>query len=82
MKVRVIAPPEPTKPYFDQRQYLTIEVNGKQEFSVGEGEPEDMTMGRDLSDCYSIPNMLKAAFDAGRDPEEMFELEYVTGEDD
>ena len=35
-------------------------------FYLSEGEPEDMTFGRNLNDAFSITKMLKAAYDAGK----------------
>jgi len=53
----------------DYCQRLHIKIVNKageeKEFSVAEGEPEDMSLGRDLNDCYSIPELLKFAFEAG-----------------
>lgn len=53
----------------DYRQRLHIKIKNKageeKEFSVAEGEPEDMSLGRDLNDCYSIPELLLFAFEAG-----------------
>lgn len=34
--------------------------------SIGEGEPEDMYLFRDLSDVYSITDLIKMAYDAGK----------------
>lgn len=34
-------------------------------FSVFEGEPEDMTMGRDLSDCLNVDTLVQLGFEAG-----------------
>jgi len=32
----------------------------------GRGEPEDMSLGRDLNDAYSIKDALEAAYEAGK----------------
>ncbi len=45
--------------------------------SFGSGEPEDMTLGRDLSDAYDIPTMLREAYLAGKRGEELIEEEYT-----
>lgn len=34
--------------------------------SFSEGEPEDMTLGRDLSDAYGIAGLVSMAYDLGR----------------
>lgn len=44
---------------------------GVKTFSIGEGESEDMTLGRDLSDAYGVSEMLKAAYEAGKKGEEL-----------
>lgn len=44
------------------------------EFS--EGEPEDMNLGRDLSDAYTLVNLIKLAYECGKRGEE-FNLEEV-----
>lgn len=50
--------------------------------SIGEGEPEDMTLFRDLSDVYQIPDMLRAAYEAGKRGEPISEEEETEhGED-
>lgn len=43
-------------------------------FYLSEGEPEDMTFGRNLNGVHYIAKMLKAAYDAGKRDEK---LEYV-----
>jgi len=50
---------------------ISIEIDDKEEFSVHEGEPEDMSFGRNLSDIHSIPDMLQAAYEAGKRGEEL-----------
>ena len=55
----------------DYRQSLTIEVDGKQEFAVSDGEPEDSNLARDFSDCFSVVDLMKMAYDAGKNGEEV-----------
>ena len=43
-------------------------------FYLSEGEPEDMTFGRDLSEVFGIAKMLKFAYEAGKRDEK---LEYI-----
>lgn len=39
---------------------------GADSITIGEGEPEDMYLFRDLSDVYSIYNLIKIAYEAGK----------------
>jgi hypothetical protein len=64
-----------------QSDGIRIEIDGVKAFEVHEGEPEDMTLGRNLNDCVSITTMLRQAFDAGANGE-TFELSYEVFEDD
>jgi len=50
---------------YDYRDELEITVNGKVEFCVWEGEPEDRILGRDFNDCYKITDLMKMAYEAG-----------------
>jgi hypothetical protein len=49
--------------------------------SFGEGEPEDMSLGRDLSGAYDISSLLKEAYEAGKRGEE-FCFEEISGEEE
>jgi len=49
--------------------------------SFGEGEPEDMSLGRDLSDAYDISSLLKEAYEAGKRGEEFY-FEEISGEEE
>lgn len=60
---------------------IEIHVNDKRRIRIGEGEPEDMTLGRDLNDALSISDLIKEAYIAGRDGEEL-EFVSATVEDD
>ena len=46
----------------------TILETDTEKFSMdfGRGEPEDMSLGRDLNDAYHIADALKAAYEAGK----------------
>lgn len=48
--------------------------------TFGSGEPEDMILGRDLNDAYSIGEMIKAAYEAGVRGEPL--EEYTQGPED
>lgn len=50
----------------DYRDMLRIFVDGKNEINIGYIEPEDVSLGRDLSFVYSIPDLMKRAFEAGK----------------
>lgn len=69
MKVIVTTRSEKELQNCDWRQKLNIKIinvsNQSKEFNIHEGEPEDMSLGRNLNDCYSIPELLKFAFEAG-----------------
>lgn len=54
---------------------VEIIIDGKREFCIREGEPEDMLMWRDLSDAYNVEGMLQRAYLAGKNGEE-FSIEY------
>lgn len=45
-----------------------IDGEGKRLMCVGfaEGEPEDMTLNRDLNDVYSIADLVEKAYELGR----------------
>jgi hypothetical protein len=71
---------EPTGPFWDNAGpwSLTIETEDgkKQEIWAYEPQPEDATFARDLSFVFSIVELLKAAYNAGKNGEN-FEYEYV-----
>lgn len=50
-----------------------------QSVSFSEGEPEDMTLHRDLSDAYEIMELVQVAYELGRNGVEV-SFEYVTEE--
>ena len=74
MKVKV------TYEKFDHGDFMSIKIDDKQVFSIGDGCSEDMTMSRDLNDCYHIPDLLKRAYEAGKRGEE-FNIETVHEEE-
>jgi hypothetical protein len=64
----------------DYRDFLeiTVEANNiKRKLSFCDGEPEDNTLGRGFMDCYSIDDVIKAAYKAGKAGEEL-EIEEVS----
>lgn len=64
---------------FDYRDYLRIDVDGKQAVEFMDGEPEDANLGRDFNDCFSIVDLMHRAYEAGRAGEK---FEYETREVD
>lgn len=50
---------------------LITDAGEKMDISIGEGEPEDMYLFRDLSDAYSIADMVMMAYEAGKRGEEL-----------
>jgi len=59
-----------------------VRSNGKSmSISIGEGEPEDMYLFRDLSDVYSISNLIEMAYEAGKAGED-FEYELIEEKDE
>lgn len=60
---------------------LTIEIDGEQAFSAGDGDPEDSSLCRNFSDCYKILDIIKAAHKAGASGEPL-EIEQITAGSD
>jgi len=76
---------EATAPYYDNAGPWTLEIETesgiKKSISFNEGEPEDMSFGRDLSDVFNISDLVKAAYEAGKAGEE-YHFEYILEKDD
>lgn len=51
---------------YNYRSGIKILSNEHEFFSVFEGEPEDMTLGRDLSDCLGIVDGFKRFYELGK----------------
>jgi hypothetical protein len=68
----------------DDASNVIVEVirdNGEKEsVSIGEGEPEDMYLFRDLSDAYSISDLVKMAYEAGKAGED-FDYDLIEERD-
>lgn len=62
---------------------ISVEIrrdNGEGEtVSFIEGEPEDMSLSRDLIDAYSLVNLVKMAYEAGKE-KETINFEYLKKE--
>ena len=70
MVVEVITYPEEELEARDYRDKFEVYVDEVLVFNVWEDEPEDMNFGRTLSDILTIPDLLRLAFDAGKNGEE------------
>lgn len=58
---------------YNSSDTVTLEVRSKDDecivthtYTVREGEPEDMSFGRNLEDTYSIQQMVKLAYNLGQ----------------
>ena len=47
------------------RESIELALDGKVVFCVGDGEPEDMNLRRDLKDCRDVPELMRKAHAAG-----------------
>ena len=60
---------EATGPYYDNagpwEMKITLDSGEKESISFNEGEPEDMSFSRDLSDVFSIISLIELAYKAG-----------------
>jgi len=72
----------PTDPYEGQWN-LELQAMGKIKYlSFGRGEPEDMSLARDLSDAFHIKDLLLLAYQAGKAGEPLEDTVYLKDEDD
>jgi hypothetical protein len=60
---------------YDQVSNVNILINGNNVFNIGEGEPEDMTLNRNLNDALDVPFLIKKAYLAGKSGKIMYEAE-------
>jgi hypothetical protein len=83
MIVEVKVPSDELEEEMDYRSFLVIFMDGKRFFDVSDGEPEDANLSRNFSGCYGIVNMMKSAYDAGKNGEEftITQTEVQKGED-
>ena len=61
---------------WDYHEAMAIVIDGKQCFSVHDGELEDANLCRDFNDCWKIPELMERAFNAGKNGEK-FEIENL-----
>lgn len=50
----------------DYRESVTVKIDGKEVFSICDGEPEDNTISRSFSDVYKVMDLMKQMYDAGK----------------
>ena len=53
----------------DYKNILTILIDGVERFSVMDGEPEDSNLNRDFNDCWNVPDLMRSAYEAGKNGE-------------
>ncbi|MDU4951330.1 MAG: hypothetical protein E6X21_03215 [Clostridium sp.] len=73
MKIKQLSLTEQAIEDRDYRDTLVIEIDGNIEFQVHDGEPEDACLSRDFNDCYNITDLMKQAYEAGKNDED-FEI--------
>lgn len=76
MNVKVIGPSDETAESNDNLFYLEIEIDGRNSFSVYDGELEDNNLSRNFNDCYKIADLMNLAYNAGKNGEP-FNIEFV-----
>lgn len=57
----------------DYRDAYAISVNGEMLIEFWDGEPEDANLARDFGDCFSIVDLMRLAYEAGKKGEEFVE---------
>ena len=82
MKVEVTTLGEKGLEDRDYRSVLIIDAGEGGMVAFWDGEPEDANLGRDFSDCYAIPNLMKMAYEAGRNGEDFEIVAKVTNDVD
>lgn len=70
MIVKVISRTEDELAEYDYQDKLEIYVDGVGKFSAHDGEPEDANLSRDFSECHNIPELMRLAYEAGKNGEE------------
>lgn len=55
----------------DWHDKFEIFINGKEVFSVYDGEPENNNIARNFNDVYKIIDIIKMAYEAGKNGEEL-----------
>lgn len=70
MKVKIITSSEKFREDHNYREFFIIEIEGKKGVLFLDGEPEDANMKRDFKDVWLIPDLLKSAYQAGKNGED------------
>ncbi len=71
MQVIVITLTEKESERRDYCEAMVIEIDGERVFKVHDGEPEDNNICRNFNDVYNVPEMLKKAYTAGKNGEDL-----------
>ena len=80
MKVEFITRTELKIEKYDYRNRIVININNEKVFDIRDDEPEDSNLSRSFSDCYKITNLIRKAYNAGRNGED-FELKEIESDD-
>ncbi len=80
MEVKMISRSEQEWEDCDYRQAFVVEVNGKVELSVHDGEAEDANLSRDFSDVYNVAGLMLMAYEAGKRGEEFSVIQVESDE--
>lgn len=62
MLVEIITKDQENK---DNAEFVQIKFDGRQQFYVFDGEPEDNKLDKNFAQCFMIKNMLEKVYDAG-----------------
>jgi hypothetical protein len=82
--MKIIITHTPDEDNWGQYEGVSTEIitnEGTSSVSFSGGEPEDMTISRDLSDAWDISNLLVMAYNAGKNGEDL-EIEEITNKDE
>ena len=69
MIVKTVSRTEEELEEYDYRDCLEIYIDGKQVFRVLDDEPEDSNLSRSFGDCYKITELMRKAYEAGKNGE-------------
>ena len=71
MNVKVISRSQSRLEDMDYRDVYVIEVDGENKLEFYDGELEDNNLSRNFSDAFSIPDLMKIAWIAGQEGNEL-----------
>ncbi len=66
---------EPDYKSFSDIERYTLSVNDQRKISIGNMEPEDVSLSRDLSFVFDIVDLMKQAYEAGKRGEDFVVIE-------